>query len=309
MAHWEVSRRLLEDMSVREESLEKIRRLEARWYAQRDLTTPETFSLMVEWTREEVEMTGTKGALLGVSGGVDSSLGALILKNALPDRCLGLLLPCHSDEADLDDGRRLMELIGMPYSVIALDRVQDAFVDLLDGGGEPAGNLVKGNLASRLRNAAMYYEANRRGYLVLGTGDLDEVYIGYASKGTASDIFPMNGLHKDEVRVHLKRELSRYDKSFAERIAGRPASPGYWKGQMAEDEIGVSYTNIGMILDIFLSHCDIWSTGILPSNPSTFQEALTERGIKDEDAMRVASLIIRNYHKSFSSPSLGRPGI
>ena len=179
---------------------------------------------------------------------------------------------------------------------------------LADLGATPeqASPMTVGNLASRLRSAALYFEANATGSLVVGTGDLDETYIGYTSKGTTADLFPITGLHKDEVRALLRRGLEPLDPELAVRLSERPASPGYWPGQKAEDEIGMSYTRLGNCLDLVTAHCEIRPTGVFPRDPEAFVADVQARGIDVEDFLAVADRVAANYHKSFGSPALWR---
>jgi NAD+ synthase len=300
MNNWETSRIFLEKMAVREQKIAELRQTEEKWYDLEDLSSPEAFSLMVEWTKQQIHSTGTKGLVIGVSGGVDSTLGALIVKHAIPEQTIALLIPSGSGGEDADDALKIVKLLDLPYRIIDIEPVVKNFINTTETDLKPG---VYGNIVSRIRNAVMYAEANSRGYLVLGTGDLDEAYIGYSTKGTTSDLFVTNGLHKWEVKKHVKRELGRYDSGFAEHIIEKPSTPGYHKGHNAEDDIGISYNKIAVILDLIMEHCEIFKTGILPADPAVFEKAIAERNLSHKDVVHVEELIIGNYHKGFGSPT------
>ncbi|MBI2265447.1 MAG: NAD(+) synthase [Armatimonadetes bacterium] len=308
MGEWRASEELLARMSERDTRRASLKELEDAWYALEDRTTRETGDLISRWIREVTRLIGADGVVLGLSGGVDSSLACVLLREALPAHSLALLMPSgNPDPKDREDALRLISLLGVPSKEISLDSVFSTFLAAADPGASLAEKSnVRGNILSRLRNAFLYYEANVRNYLVFGTGDLDEAYIGYSTKGTTADIFPLSGLHKSEIRALLRISLEPYDGEFAKYLSEKPATPGYWIGQKAEDELGLSYEEIGKVLDVVISGCNIQETGIFPQNPQTFQDTLRKRNIPDETVFKVCDLMMRNFHKVFHSPALWR---
>ncbi|MCE1247763.1 MAG: NAD(+) synthase [Firmicutes bacterium] len=303
MSNWETSRTLLERMAIREEKLTEIRKIEDEWYNLDDLSSPEAYRLMVEWTKQQIETTGARGIVIGVSGGVDSTLGALLAKDAAPDKTIALMIPSGTNGEDAADARKIIEVLQLPAQTIDIEPIVNVFINTVN---PVSADSIYGNTVSRIRNAVMYARANADNLLVLGTGDLDEAYIGYSTKGTTSDLFVTNGLHKWEVKEHVKRELGRYDAELTERIISKPSTPGYKKGHNAEDEIGISYNRIGSAIDLILNFCDVHSTGILPKNVREFEAEIEQNNLKPEDILHVEKLIISNYHKGFGSPSLWR---
>lgn len=313
MNGWEISAELLVRMSCREEKYNLVREIERQWSALEDTSSKKAYSLMVQWIRAQVEAIGAKGVVLGVSGGADSTLAALIAKDALPLQSLAMILPMGEDGERPDDALQLLSLLEMKYEKIDIKSLVDN-ISLAAGLGDAL--KVRGNLITRVRSAIVYGRANEQELLVMGTGDIDETYLGYSTKGTTADLFPITGLHKDEIRAHVKRELSRYDEDFAEYIAGKPSTPGYVRNHRAEDDLGIGYDRIGPVLEIVLKYCDVWNTGILPRDPEGFHEAVISLehsgkipgGISNEDFLRVEELMMKNYHKAIGSPALLRPG-
>jgi len=83
---------------------------------------PETVvDYLVNWLREQVAQAGAEGVVLGVSGGVDSAVAAIIAKRAFPEHCLALILPCESQISDRLDSQMFLEEFDLPYRVVELD--------------------------------------------------------------------------------------------------------------------------------------------------------------------------------------------
>lgn len=288
-------------------SFDAVHAVEDRWYARQPPFDPdETLDLMAAWVRAQLARIGVEKLVIGVSGGVDSSLALVVAALAAPGEVIAYLLPCGSDPADADDGRALCALYDVAVREVDLGAPVQATLQAL-GDDDPA-PLLRGNLASRLRTAVLYHEAARHGALVMGTGDLDEAYIGYSCKGAAADLHPITGLHKDEVRAVLHAALAQKDPALAERLAGRPASPGYWPGQDAEQELGLRYAQIGAALDVILESCVIEPEGVVPRESTLdVRIALARHGVSEAELLAVTALVERGYHKAFASPALHRP--
>ena len=122
--------------------------------------------------------------VFGLSGGVDSAVIGALCRRAFPDDCLGLIMPCYSAAEDVEDAGLVARELGIPTSTVNLDGVLDALLQALPDDGEDAGarRLAEANLKPRLRMATLYYFANRRRYLVVGTGNRSEATMGYCTK-------------------------------------------------------------------------------------------------------------------------------
>jgi NAD+ synthase len=108
----------------------------------------------------------------------------------------------------------------------------------------PENRLARGNLKARIRMAVLYYHANIRSRLVVGTGDRSEVLLGYFTKygDGGVDLLPLGGLYKTELKV-LARHLG-----IPRSIVDKTSSPRLWEGQTAEGELGLSYELADRIL-------------------------------------------------------------
>ncbi len=199
----------------------------------------ETVNSIVNWLKQQLQETRTKGFILGLSGGLDSSVCAALLRRAT-DNCLGLILPIESDVKDLDDASAVASALNMKTQYIDLTSTYLHLTKLL-----PAGEQVAlGNIKARLRMVVLYYHANIHDYLVCGTGNKTEIMLGYFTKygDGACDILPLGDLYKSEVR-ELARALD-----IPQRIIEKVPTAGLWPGQTDEEEIGFTYEEMDKAL-------------------------------------------------------------
>lgn len=197
---------------------------------------------IIRWLKKQVKDAGAKGIVLGLSGGVDSSVAAALAKKAVgKDRLLGLIMPIHSHTQDAQDALVAAREMGLKTKRVDLSKAYDALIKLLPG----ASSLARANLKPRLRMAALYYFANDLDYLVCGTGNKSELSVGYFTKygDGGCDILPLGDLLKRQVRA-LARELK-----VPEKIIVKPPTAGLWPGQTDEGEMGLMYFELDDILD------------------------------------------------------------
>ncbi len=191
------------------------------------------------WIRERVTEAGCRGAVLGISGGIDSAVAAVLCKRAFPETTLGVLMPCYSIAEDEQHARILAEKFSIPVQLAVLDSVFDVLNQILpDLESTPAAaRLARSNLKVRLRMLTLYYYANNLGYLVVGSGNRSELTTGYFTKygDGGVDITPLGNLVKQQVR-----ELARH-LDVPREIIDKPPSAGLWPGQTDEAELGLSY--------------------------------------------------------------------
>jgi len=201
---------------------------------------------LVVWIREQVSRARCAGVVFGLSGGIDSAVVGVLCKWAFPDHCLGVIMPCHSSQKDIDDARVVAEKFQIPVRIITLDEVCQSLLRVLAVPDlEPSTRqLAEANLKPRLRMVSLYYLANRLGYLVVGTGNRSEISVGYFTKygDGGVDILPLGNLVKNEVRW-LARHLGVPDE-----IIEKPPSGGLWEGQTDEDELGIAYDDLDRYL-------------------------------------------------------------
>lgn len=207
-------------------------------------TIEEKIELTVDWIREQVRNSGTSGVLVGLSGGIDSSVVAGLIKKAFPENSLGVILPCKSNPKDAQDAIALAEALGIDYVTVDLTEEHDLLIGKiqrrLEGKEVKHERLADANLRARLRMTTLYGIANSLGYLVAGTDNAAEILTGYFTKygDGGVDIIPIGNL--------LKREVFNWASHLGvpQQIIDRPPSAGLWEGQTDENEMGTTYDMI-----------------------------------------------------------------
>jgi NAD+ synthase len=201
---------------------------------------------LVEWIRDRVVAADCRGAVLGLSGGIDSAVVAVLCKRAFPDSTLALLLPCHSISQDGEHARLVADKFSIPTRLIVLDSVYDSLSQLLpeEETSPEAMHLARSNLKARLRMISLYYLANQLQYLVVGSSNRSELTVGYFSKygDGGVDVVPLGNLVKAQVR-----DMAHF-LGIPRDIIEKPPSAGLWPGQTDEAELGLSYHDIDRYL-------------------------------------------------------------
>ncbi|MEA3397598.1 MAG: NAD+ synthase, partial [Chloroflexota bacterium] len=205
---------------------------------------------LVVWLREYVRQAQLTGFVVGLSGGIDSAVSAALAVRAVGvENVLGAWLPCHSQPEDAAFARLTVESLGLEPLTVDLSATYDTLLVALSPGevlGAPVqGNdMARANLKPRLRMATLYYLAQSRNALVLGTGNRAEMMVGYFTKygDGGVDLEPLGELYKHEVR-QLARVLD-----VPEPLITRPPTAGLWPGQTDEGELGITYDELDAIL-------------------------------------------------------------
>ena len=186
-----------------------------------------------------------KGYVIGISGGVDSSLASVLIKKAVgKENMMGILMPIDSNIKDLEDGIELCNAMDVPYSVIDATETFKSFkADIEKVSGELDRSTL-GNLKARMRMSMLYAYAQKHGYLVVGTDNADEKYTGYFTKygDGAADVLPIAHLLKGEV-VQACKILG-----VPTKLAERVPTAGLFEGQTDETEMGVTYAELDAYL-------------------------------------------------------------
>ncbi len=200
-----------------------------------------TVAIIVDWLKQRLAASGSKGFVFGLSGGLDSALVASLAVKAAPGACLGLIIPCDSNPLDAEHAVLAAEACGLETKVVDLSGPHRSLLAELRRGSEsqPA-RLAVANLKPRLRMASLYYCANERNLMVLGTGNRSEWYVGYSTKygDGGVDLQPIIGLTKTQVR-----QLARH-MGVPEEIILKAPTAGLWQGQTDEGEMGFTYEQL-----------------------------------------------------------------
>jgi len=210
------------------------------------MNTEQLAERLILWIRDKVLAAGCKGVVVGISGGLDSSVLAVLCQRAFPQSMLGVLMPCYSNQEDIEHARTVARKFSIPIKAVVLDTVFDTLLKVLpnDRVDPNASRLAEGNLKARLRMLTLYYFANKLKYMVAGSGNRSELSIGYFTKygDGGVDILPLGSLVKGQVK-----ELGSF-LGIPQEIIDKPPSAGLWQGQTDEGELGFSHDELGHYL-------------------------------------------------------------
>ena len=214
------------------------------------LSYPEIKDKIVAFISSSITGSGAKGAVIGLSGGIDSTLTAYLTVCALgKENVLGLILPEKdiSSKTDIDDAIEVAGLLGIEYRMIDISHILTSFSSVIPFF-EKTAKTANGNLKARTRMCILYYHANLMDRMVVGTGNKTELLLGYFTKygDGGVDIEPIGGLYKAQVRG-LSRHIG-----VPHGIIEKTPTAGLWPGQTDENELGVSYEMADQILALFV---------------------------------------------------------
>ena len=201
---------------------------------------------LASWIRSKVLAAGRKGVVVGMSGGLDSSMVAVLCYHAFPQSTLGVILPCYSNEEDEKHALSVAHKFSIPTETIILNDVFDTLLQILPDNSSDSitSRLANSNLKVRLRMLILYYLANKLKYLVVGASNKSELSVGYFTKygDGGVDIMPLGNLVKGQVK-----ELASF-LGIPQPIINKPPSAGLWDGQTDEGELGFSYEELDCYL-------------------------------------------------------------
>ena len=204
---------------------------------------------IVKFVRDYYKKNNLSGCVIGISGGKDSAVvSALMVKALGSENVVGITLPCHSNELDMKDAKRISDYYGFKLLNIDLTNVFDNFKEEIFKLGKcDKDDYVNSdiNFKPRLRMASLYYMAallssvNKKNYLVVGTSNKCELFVGYFTKGgdNVCDISPIGNYMVSEV-IKLGEELE-----VPEKILYKTPSDGL-SGLSDEEKLGVTYSDI-----------------------------------------------------------------
>lgn len=199
----------------------------------------------VEFIKNLLKNTGAKGIIYGNSGGKDCTLVGILCKMAT-DNVLGVMMPCQSKRnytEDIEDGLNAAKQFGIETVTVDLTEAKEALKCAVEKVSKVNG-LADANMNPRLRMITLYSLGQEKGYLVAGTGNRSERYMGYFTKwgDGACDFNPISDLTVKEVY-----EFLRYLKA-PENIIKKAPSAALYEGQTDEKEMGISYEKIDSYL-------------------------------------------------------------
>ncbi len=240
---------------------------------------------IINFIKTYFKNAGFSKGIIGLSGGVDSSLAAYLAVEALgKDNVIGVLMPYKTSSKDsIEDGKLVAETLSIKYFVREITPMVDAYFDNYDPNAD---RLQKGNMKARARMCTLYDLAAKEHALVLGTSNKTELYLGYVTQfgDGACALEPLGDLYKTE--VWKLAEIM----GVPEHIIKKPPTADLWEGQTDEEELGISYTDVDEIL-----------YALYEEKQSV--EHLLAQNFTKEQVQRIISLVNKNRFKQSIPPN------
>ncbi len=193
--------------------------------------------------KKQLENANLEKIIIGLSGGIDSSLTAALAVKAIgKENVIGVMMPYRLSNYDsLNDAKEIADFLTIDYKVIDISPMVDNYFDKYDSDAD---SLRRGNRMARERMCILYDLSAKHRALVAGTGNKSELMIGYCTQyGDNACAFETIGeLYKTEV-VQMSEYLG-----LPQNVINKKPSADLWEGQTDEEEIGMSYKNLDEIL-------------------------------------------------------------
>jgi NAD+ synthase len=258
-----------------------------------------TSRILTGFIRSEVERTGRSRVVLGLSGGLDSSVVACLAVRALgPSSVLGVFLPHRaSDPRSLVDAEKLVGALGIVAERVDITPMADAFTASL--GKLP--RIRFGNVMSRVRMTVLYDRSAETRSLVLGTTNKTELLLGYGTLhgDMASALNPLGDLYKTQVRA-LAKPLG-----VPAGIRRKVPSADLWSSQSDEQELGFTYEEVDRLLALLVDARVSRETAIAAGYKSTFVDRVLHMLVRSQFKRRppvIAKLSTRSVGWDFRYP-------
>jgi len=199
-----------------------------------------------KFIHKQFSEAGFKNAVIGLSGGIDSSTVAYLAQRALgKENVWGINMPYRTSSIQsADDAKLVASELGINHKTIEITDMVDAYFR-----HQPdASQLRRGNMMARQRMAVLYDQSSALQALVLGCGNKTELLLGYCTLhgDTACAMLPIGGLYKTQVRI-----LARY-LGVPKGIIEKTPTADLWPGQSDEAELGFTYSEVDKLLYLMM---------------------------------------------------------
>lgn len=215
----------------------------------------EVYRALCVCLKRYADNNGFEKIVLGLSGGIDSTLTAVIAADALgPEAVLGVAMPAQfSSSHSVEDAKELADNLGIHYLEIPVGTVYDNYLELLDGSFDPEEmGLAEENLQARIRGTLLMTISNRYGHLVIATGNKSEMACGYATLygDMAGGFALLKDVFKTEVYA-LCRYRNKISNVIPERVLTKPPSAELRHDQKDSDSLP-PYEELDPILEAYI---------------------------------------------------------
>ncbi len=198
--------------------------------------------MLTGFIKDQIAKAGMRGAVLGLSGGIDSALSAYLSAEALgAENVLAVRMPYRtSSQSSLTDADLVIEALGIKSLTVPITGMADALIEQFPDMTP----LRKGNIMARLRMIVLYDQSAAHGLLPMGTSNKTEFLLGYSTiygdSGVA--LHPIADLYKHQVR-QMARSMG-----LPQPIIDKAPSADLWEGQTDEGELGFTYDDVDQVL-------------------------------------------------------------
>ena len=195
---------------------------------------------LISFLKEEVLKTGLKKITLGLSGGLDSAVVAVLCKEVFDDNLNCVLMPSQfSSKASIDDAIELCKKFDIKYEIVSIEPMLSAYLKNMQES-----SLRIGNFSARLRMSVLYDISARENSLVVGTSNKSELLLGYGTifGDLACALNPIGNLYKSDLF-----EFAKY-LGVNDSIVNKAPSADFFEGQSDEADLGYSYAKIDSLL-------------------------------------------------------------
>ena len=203
-------------------------------------------NILVGFIRSEITRSGFNRAVLGISGGLDSTVSCYLAAEALgAENVLAVRMPYQSSSSDsLEHAQMVIDILGVQTITIP---ITEMVVPLFERFPEMS-QVRQGNIMARARMIILYDQSESFKGLVVGTGNKTEILLGYSTifGDSACAINPLGDLYKTQVRQLAK------DMGVPEVILNKAPSADLWLGQTDEGELGFTYEEVDRLLYLLI---------------------------------------------------------
>ena len=238
-------------------------------------------------TKDYVRKCGFKSAVLGLSGGIDSSLTAVIAARALgPENVTGVLMPSrYTSKTSIDDALSLAKTLGIKTQTVPIDSLFTAFLDQLEPvfeGRKP--DITEENIQARVRGVILMSLSNKFGHILLTTGNKSEIATGYCTLyGDMAGGFAILSDVPKTLVYRISEEINKSEEIIPESVLTKPPSAELKENQKDEDSLP-PYSILDKILELMIEQrLDI--------------DQIAAEGFDRETVAQVAGMVMHSEYK------------
>ena len=247
-------------------------------------------------TRDYIHKNGFNGAVVGLSGGIDSALTLALVSDAIgPDNVEAILMPSrYTDQISIDAAIEEVENLGVRHSIISIEPIFEAFLGQLESEFEQfERDVTEENIQARCRGTLLMALSNKKGKIVVTTGNKSEVAVGYATLygDMAGGFAPIKDVPKMLVYELARFRNQHFGEVIPEVVFQRPPTAELAENQRDSDSLP-DYELLDRILELYIEQ-------------ELDADQIAQNGFDSETVRRVVGMVKRNEYKRRQAP----PGV